>query len=96
MFKLLYMMLKLSYRRYAHLHYQELPSLKHMVVSILELQLVHKGVCRGCTLGKNIKKQFPSSENRSKEILDPIHLDACGPMPVKSLGGSLYYVTFHQ
>jgi hypothetical protein len=52
-------------------------------------------VCaRGCALGKNIKKPFPSSENRSKGILDLIHSDVCGPMPVKSLGGSLYYVTF--
>jgi transposase InsO family protein len=51
-------------------------------------------VCRGCALGKNIKKPFSSSENRSKGILDLIHSDVCGPMPVKSLGGSLYYVMF--
>jgi hypothetical protein len=65
-----------------------------MVVGIPELQSVHEGICRGCALGKNIKKPFPSSENRSKEILDLIHSDVCGPMPLKSLGGSLYYVTF--
>jgi transposase InsO family protein len=65
-----------------------------MVVGIPELQLLHEGVSRGCALGKNIKKPFPSSENRSKEILDLIHSDVCGPMLVKSLGGSLYYVTF--
>jgi hypothetical protein len=64
---------ELWHRRYAHLHYQDFPSLKQMVVGILELQSVHKGVCRGCALGKNIKKPFPSSENRSKEILDLIH-----------------------
>jgi hypothetical protein len=85
---------ELWHRRYAHLHYQAFPSLKQMVVGIPELQSVHEGVCRGCALGKNIKKPFPSSENRSKEILDLIHSDVCGPMPVKSLGGSLYYVTF--
>jgi hypothetical protein len=65
-----------------------------MVVGIQELQSAYKGVCRGCALGKNIKKTFPSSENRSKKILDLIHSDVCSPMPVKSLGGSLYYVTF--
>jgi hypothetical protein len=53
-----------------------------------------KVVCRGCVLGKNIKRPFPSSENRSKEILNLIHSYVCGPMPVKSLGGSHYYVTF--
>jgi hypothetical protein len=51
-------------------------------------------VCRGCALGKNIKKPFLSNENRSKGILDLIHSNVCGPMPVKSLGGSLYYVKF--
>jgi transposase InsO family protein len=65
-----------------------------MVVGIQELQSVHEGVCRGYALGKNIKKPIPSSENRSKGILDLIHSDVCGPMPVKSLGGSLYYITF--
>jgi hypothetical protein len=84
----------LWHRRYAHLHYQALPSLKHMVVGIPEVQSIHKGICRGCALGKNIKKPFPSSENRSKEILDLIHSYVCGLMLVKSLGGSLSYVTF--
>jgi hypothetical protein len=58
------------------------------------LQSTHEGICKGCALGKNTKKPFPSSNNRSKEILDLIHSDVCSPMPVKSLGGSLYYVIF--
>jgi hypothetical protein len=65
-----------------------------MVVGISELQCVHEVICRGCALGKNIKKSFPSSENRSKDILDLIHSDVCGLMPMNSLGGSLYCVTF--
>jgi hypothetical protein len=65
-----------------------------MVEGIPKLQSTHEGVCKGCALGKNVKKPFLSSNNRSKEILDLIHLDVCGPMRVKSLGGSLYYVIF--
>ena len=65
-----------------------------MVVGIPELQSVHEGICRGCALGKNVKNPFSSSNNRSKEILDLIHSNFCGPMPIKYLGGSLYYVTF--
>jgi hypothetical protein len=65
-----------------------------MVEGIPELQSTHEGICRGCALGKNVKNPFSSSNSRSKEILDLIHSDVCGPMPVKSLGGSLYYVTF--
>ena len=65
-----------------------------MVEGIPELQSTHKGICKGCALGKNIKKPFPSSNNRSKEILDLIHSDVCGLMPVKYLGGSSYYIIF--
>jgi len=43
---------------------------------------------------KNIKKPFSGSENRSKVILDLIHSNVCGPMLVKSLEGSFYYVMF--
>jgi hypothetical protein len=82
------------HRRYAHINYQALPFLKNMVEGIPELHSTHEGICKGCALGKNIKKPFSSNNNRSKEILDLIHSDVCSPMPVKSLGGSLYYVIF--
>jgi hypothetical protein len=84
---------ELWHRRYAHINYQALPFLRKMVEGIPELKSTHEGICKGCALGKNIKKPFPSSNNRSKEILDLIHSDVCSPMPVKSLGGSLSYVT---
>jgi hypothetical protein len=85
---------ELWHRRYAHINYQALPFLKRLVEGIPELQSTHEGICKGCALGKNIKKPFPSSNNRSKEILDLIHSDVCGLMPVKYLGGSSYYVIF--
>jgi hypothetical protein len=85
---------ELWHRMYVHLNYQALPFLEKMVEAIPELQSTHEGICRGCALGKNVKKPFSSSDNRSKEILDLIHSDVCGSMLVKSLGGSLYYVTF--
>ena len=43
----------------------------------------HERVCKGCALGKNTKKPFTSSNTRSKEILDLIHSDVCGPMSNK-------------
>jgi transposase InsO family protein len=85
---------ELWHRRYAHINYQALPFLKNMVEGIPELQSTHEGICKGCALGKNVKRTFSSNNNRSKEILDLIHSYVCGPMPVKSLGGSLYYVIF--
>jgi hypothetical protein len=56
-----------------------------MVEGIPKLQSTHEGICRGCSLGKNVKKPFSSSNNRSKEILDLINSDVCGMMPVKYL-----------
>ena len=81
-------------RRLAHLNYRALPTVKNIVTGILVLQVDHDGTCRGCALGKHAKKSFPDSERRSKEILDLVHSDLCGPMTVASLGGYHYYVTF--
>jgi hypothetical protein len=85
---------ELWHRRFDHIHYRALPSLGKMVIGLPEIHIQHKGVCRGCSLGKNVKGSFLSSDNRSKEILDMIHLDVCGPMIVASLNGYLYYVLF--
>ena len=65
-----------------------------MVKYMHVFQSKHDGICRGCDLGKNIKKIFPRSIKRSKGILDLIHSDICGPMPAPSLSGYLYYVLF--
>jgi hypothetical protein len=82
------------HKRLAHIHYRSLPSLGKMVTGLPEIQIHHKGVCKGCALGKNVKGSFPRSDNRSKEILDLIHSDVCGPMTIASLNGYLYYVLF--
>jgi hypothetical protein len=76
---------ELWHRRYAHINYQALPFIKNMVEGIPKLRSTHEGICKGCVFGKNVKKPFSSNNNRSKEILDIIHSDVCGPMPVKSL-----------
>ena len=45
-------------------------------------------------MGKNIRKPFPQSEHKSKEPLDLVHSDVCGPMSVHSFNGYSYCVTF--
>jgi hypothetical protein len=65
-----------------------------MVEGIPKQLSTHEGICKGCSLGKNVKKPFSRNNSRSKEILDLIHSDVCGLMLVKYLGGSLYYVIF--
>ena len=85
---------ELWHRRYAHLHYRALPALPRMVSGIPKLQVEHDGICRGCVLGKNVRSPYPSSDNRSKGILDLVHSDVCGPMAVESMSGCLYFLTF--
>jgi hypothetical protein len=85
---------ELWHRILSHIHYRALPDLRKMVTCLLEIKIHHEGVCKGCALGKNVKGSFPSSDNRSKEILDLIHSYVCGPMTVASLNGYLYYVLF--
>jgi hypothetical protein len=58
------------------------------------ISLSKNEICKGCILRKNIKKSFPSSDNKAQGILDLVHSDVCGPMSSPSLSGCLYYVIF--
>ena len=85
---------ELWHRRFGHLHYKALPGLQKIVKGMPDFQFEHDGICRGCVLGKNIKKSFPHSNKRSKVILDLVDFDICGPMLSPSLSGYLYSVIF--
>jgi len=58
---------------YGHHHYKIFPSMSKMVNGIPKIKDDHEGTCKGCAIGKNVKKPFASSETRSKEILDFIY-----------------------
>jgi hypothetical protein len=77
-----------------HLHYKALPDPQNMVCVMPSISLSKNEICKGCMLGKNINKTFPSSDNRAQGILDLVHSDVCGPMSSPSLSGCLYYVIF--
>jgi hypothetical protein len=85
---------KLWHKRTRHLHHRALPLLRQMVTRLPNFSLDHQGVCRGYALGKNVKASFPTSETRSKGILDLIYSDVGGPMLVASMKGASYYVAF--
>jgi len=50
--------------------------------------------CETCQFGKQSRNPFPKEAACSKEALELIHSDVCGPMPVNSVGGNRYLVTF--
>ena len=60
-----------------------------MVKGMPSFDLVHDVVCRGCALGKNVKKKFPSIHTIYKVILDLVYSYVCGPMSSPSLSGRL-------
>jgi len=74
--------------------YDALLKLKKLVFGILDVQAQHDGVCPSCASGKKTKGPFPSSENKTNDILHLIHSDLYGPILVHSIGGHLYYITF--
>ena len=57
------------HKKLAHVHYRALPIANKVVSSLPEFQTKHEGTCKGCAQGKNVKKPFLSSDNKTKEIL---------------------------
>ena len=51
--------------------------------------------CEACMQGKCHRKPHYSLKSiKSKEKLQLVHTDICGPMQTQSLGGSRYFITF--
>ncbi|XP_076933425.1 uncharacterized protein LOC143599326 [Bidens hawaiensis] len=81
--------------RYGHLNGQSLKVLrdKGMVKGLPTIQN-WSSVCEGCVFGKQTRQEFPHNASRATHIMQLIHTDVVGPMPVPSLGGSRYFVLF--
>ena len=53
------------------------------------------GICKGCVVGKHPEHKLERGKvNRDTCILGLIHSDISGPMPVTSMNGSRYLITF--
>jgi hypothetical protein len=71
---------ELWHKRMGYLHYRALSILREIVTGLPDFSIEQYGVCRGCALGKNAMAAFPSSDSRSKGILDLIHSNMSGLM----------------
>ena len=85
---------ELWHRRSGHLHYKALPEARKVVTGMPEFGNNHEGVCKGCAEGKHTRGPFPSSVTKTSDILHLVHSDLSGMLPVTSLGGCSYYMTF--
>ena len=53
------------------------------------------GICKGCVIGKHPEHKFDwGKANRATSIFGLIHSDISGPMPITSMNGSRYLLTF--
>ena len=85
---------ELCHRRFGHLHYKALPEARKVVTGMPEFPNNHEGVCKGCVEGKHTRGPLPSSVTKTSDVLELIHSDLFGMLPVTSLGGCSYYMTF--
>ena len=51
-------------------------------------------VCEPCIMGKHPQSPHPSSGSRASHPLDLVHGDICGPFPVQTPHGKLYFIAF--
>ncbi|KAD3067000.1 hypothetical protein E3N88_34880 [Mikania micrantha] len=82
---------KLWHLRYGHFYLEGLKRISQnkMVRGLPNINQIV--TCESCILGKQHQLSYNSSSWRATKKLELIHADLCGPMQVKSLGGSLYY-----
>ena len=52
-------------------------------------------ICESCVMGKQHRNSLPkAATTQATEAYQTIRSDVCGPMPVESVAGSHYFVTF--
>ena len=59
-----------------------------------KLKKYNNVICKPCQLGKMTKSSFKSKTYTSKEILEIVHADLCGPIEVHSYKGDKYIMLF--
>lgn len=77
----------LWHRRLAHTNFNTLKS-------ALDIKVTPGMKCVVCAKGKQARQPFSDTGTRATKTLQIIHSDVCGKLPVRSFGGSNYFVTF--
>ncbi|UYV69226.1 hypothetical protein LAZ67_6002891 [Cordylochernes scorpioides] len=92
----LYVMKELWHKRFCHVNNDAIERMaKGELVKGLEISSMDRSLCDDCCVAKSTKEPHKPIRNiRSKRPLELVHTDICGPMPVRSIGGSAYFLTF--
>ncbi|UYV83888.1 hypothetical protein LAZ67_X000522, partial [Cordylochernes scorpioides] len=89
--------LELWHKRFMHINADTLNKLaKNCVVNGLEISKGEMSICDDCCMTKSTMAPHKSSpyKIKTKNLLELVHSDLCGPFPVESFAGSRYFLTF--
>lgn len=78
--------IRLWHKRFGHIGFDSM--------RFLNLKIPNGLKCKICIKGKQSRKPFNVTGDRARKKLEVIHTDVCGPLPVQSIGGNRYFVTF--
>lgn len=83
----------LWHRRLGHVSLQKL---EHIRSAVNGMDFTKKSPmeCIDCSKGKQSRLPFKHEGTRATELLELVHSDVCGPMPVESIGRGLYFISF--
>lgn len=83
------------HRRFGHVGYSSLQKMQKSgaVKGLAEAKLESSGACDVCDRAKLTRAQFPRSPTKAKHVLDLVHSDTMGPLPVPGLEDEMYVVT---
>ena len=84
------------HQRLAHVNLKQLrQQIKGSESVDIQSQGTANDFCKVCVKGKCHQKPHYSVRSiKSKEKLQLVHTDVCGPMQTQSLGGSRYFIIF--
>lgn len=85
---------ELWHRRLGHANRKSMQTLANNPQFGVSFKKVNMEPCETCLKGKQTRLPFQISRSRSKDVLELVHSDVCGPMEVDSFGGSRYILTF--
>ncbi|KAG5682922.1 hypothetical protein PVAND_012240 [Polypedilum vanderplanki] len=80
------------HRMLSHRNLDDIKRLKEKGLRFKDCKCID--VCEPCIKGKLARKSFPKEASKPEEFLDLVVSDVCGPMQVKSIQGSRYFITF--
>lgn len=84
------------HQRFCHINMKNIQELcRKDLVRGLDNVNIPDAHCHNCSISKTTKAPCKRlGDRQTKSVLELIHSDLCGPMPMKSIGGARYILTF--